>query len=91
MFVPGAVARFEIAFYSSNASLDQHALARTIADVQRLHRTNVLSTMKVTWGVYRDNRWHTISDGCFRCHDGNHVARDGMAISADCSYCHDQS
>ena len=46
--------------------------------------------MKVTWGVYRDNIGHTTSDGCFRCHDGNHVARTGKTISADCEYCHVQ-
>jgi NapC/NirT cytochrome c family, N-terminal region len=78
------------AFYTSHAGVDQQALARTIADVQRLYRINVFPTMKVTWGVYRDNRGHTTSDGCFRCHDGNHVARDGTAISGDCSYCHNE-
>jgi hypothetical protein len=78
------------AFYASHASSDQQALGRTIADVQRLYRTNVFPAMKVTWGVYRDNRGHMTSDGCFRCHDGSHVARDGTAISADCTYCHDQ-
>jgi NapC/NirT cytochrome c family, N-terminal region len=78
-------------FYGANGGVDRQALAQTIADVQRLYRTNVFPTMKVTWGVYRDNRGHTTSDGCFRCHDGNHVARDGTAINADCSYCHDQS
>jgi hypothetical protein len=77
--------------YGSNGGIDRQVLAQAIADVQRLHRTNVFPAMKVTWGVYRDNGGHTTSDGCFRCHDGNHVARDGTAISADCSYCHDQS
>ena len=46
--------------------------------------------MKVTWGVYRDNIGHMTSDGCFRCHDDSHVAKDGTTISADCSYCHEQ-
>jgi hypothetical protein len=45
--------------------------------------------MKVTWGVYHDNRGHTTSTGCFRCHDDSHVAKDGSKISGDCSYCHD--
>jgi hypothetical protein len=90
VFVPLAVARLEIAFYASNASLDQQALARTIADVQRLYRTNVFSHEGYVACLSRQPRAHD-SDGCFRCHDGNHVARDGTAISADCSYCHDQS
>ena len=76
--------------YASHASADQQALSRTIGGVQQLYRTNVFPAMKVTWGVYRDNRGHTTSDGCFRCHDGSHVARDGTAISADCAYCHDE-
>jgi hypothetical protein len=76
--------------YAANA-VDEHELARTIASVQRLYRTNVFPAMKVTWGVYRDNRGHTTSDGCFRCHDGSHVDRDGSAIGDDCAYCHDES
>ena len=78
------------AFYASAAAVDQQALARTIAGAQRLYRTNVFPSMKVTWGVYRDNRGHMLSDGCFRCHDGGHVASDGTVISADCGFCHDE-
>jgi hypothetical protein len=26
--------------------------------------------------------------GCFRCHDEQHKAADGSAISQDCSKCH---
>ena len=26
--------------------------------------------------------------GCFRCHDGSHVAKDGSTIPQDCSVCH---
>ena len=77
--------------YAAHATVDQQTLARTIADVQRLFRTNVFPAMKVTWGVYRDNRGHTTSDGCFRCHGGNHVAKDGTTINAECSYCHNET
>jgi hypothetical protein len=78
------------AVYASTPGVDPHALAKTVAGVQRLYRTNVFPTMKVTWGVYRDNRGHTTSDGCFRCHDGSHVASDGTMISAECGYCHNE-
>jgi hypothetical protein len=30
------------------------------------------------------------SNGCFRCHDGTHEAKDGSSINADCEYCHKQ-
>ena len=80
---------FRALYDASKASVDQAKLAQTIAATQHLYRTNVFPTMKVTWGVYRDNLGHTTSDGCFRCHSGNLVARDGTSIGADCSYCHD--
>ena len=46
--------------------------------------------MKVTWGSYPDQKGHVTSNGCFRCHDDSHTAKDGSTISADCEYCHKQ-
>ena len=80
---------FRTVYAASKGGVDQAAVSQAIAATQLLYRTNVFPTMKVTWGVYRDNMGHTTSDGCFRCHDGSHVARDGSAIDADCATCHD--
>jgi hypothetical protein len=80
---------FRTAYGPSKAHVDHAALSQAIATTQSLYRTNVFPAMKVTWGVYLDNRGHTTSNGCFRCHDSSHVARDGSAINADCAYCHD--
>jgi hypothetical protein len=77
-------------FYGSRGSIDQQALARTVAGVQGIVRRNVFPTMKVNFGSYPDNRGHTTSTGCFRCHDDSHTATDGSKISADCEYCHKQ-
>jgi hypothetical protein len=77
-------------FYKSHASADQAAVARTVAGVQDVYRGNVFPTMNVTWGTYPTNKGHTTSDGCFRCHDESHMAKDGTTISADCEYCHRQ-
>ena len=76
-------------YAASSGSADQSAVSQAIATTQHLYSANVFPTMKVTWGVYRDNLGHTTSEGCFRCHDGNHVTREGKAIEADCSYCHE--
>jgi hypothetical protein len=46
--------------------------------------------MKVKWGSYPTNRGHLTSDGCFRCHDDSHKAKDGSLISGDCEWCHRQ-
>ena len=58
--------------------------------VQDLYRRNVFPAMKVTWGTYPDNKGHITSNGCFRCHDDSHEAKDGSKISGDCEYCHRQ-
>ena len=78
-------------FYKSRGgSTDQEALKRAVSAFQDLYRSNVFPTMKVTWGSYPDNKGHITSNGCFRCHDDSHKAKDGKTISADCEYCHRQ-
>ena len=53
-----------------------------------LYDENVFPSMKVTWGTHPNNIGHQSYPGCFRCHDGDHVAKDGSAITQDCSACH---
>jgi hypothetical protein len=78
-------------FYKSQGgSIDQKTLADTVSALQDLYRSNVFPAMKVTWGSYPSNLGHTTSNGCFRCHDGTHEAKDGSTISSDCEYCHTQ-
>jgi nitrate/TMAO reductase-like tetraheme cytochrome c subunit len=78
-------------FYASHgSSIDQQAVARTVAAFQDVYRRNVFPEMKVTFGTYPDNRGHITSTGCFRCHDDSHLSKDGSTISADCEYCHRQ-
>ncbi|HEY7389117.1 MAG TPA: cytochrome C, partial [Bryobacteraceae bacterium] len=49
---------------------------------------NIFPDMKVTWGTYPNDLGHTDSPGCFRCHDGAHMARTGESITQDCDACH---
>ncbi len=53
-----------------------------------IYNRNVFPSMKVTWGTYPDNIGHMNDPGCFRCHDGNHVAKGGKVLTNDCSVCH---
>jgi hypothetical protein len=53
-----------------------------------LYSQNVFPFMKVTWGTHPNNIGHMSYKGCFRCHDGEHTAKDGKAITNDCSACH---
>lgn len=64
-------------------------LAQAIQYVQGIYSRNVFPQMHVSWGTYPNNLGHTNWPGCFRCHDGSHVAADGQVIPNDCSTCHD--
>ena len=64
--------------------------ASAVAAVQDVYRASIFPTMKVAPGTYPDNIGHMTSNGCFRCHDGSHTAKDGSSISGDCEYCHVQ-
>jgi hypothetical protein len=63
-------------------------LQQAIAVTQNIYRTNVFPSMKVGWGTYANQLGHTISTGCFRCHDDSHKTRDGLAIRQECELCH---
>jgi hypothetical protein len=53
-----------------------------------LYNQNVFPYMKVTWGTHPNNIGHMSYPGCFRCHDGDHAAKDGTSITQDCAACH---
>ena len=81
-------------YYRANhADAPADAVARAVATSKRLFERNVFPTMKVSWGSYANNVGHSDPGpspfpGCYRCHDENHKAKSGKAISQDCSLCH---
>jgi nitrate/TMAO reductase-like tetraheme cytochrome c subunit len=76
-------------FYKTQSgSFDAAAIERSVSALQAVYRRNVFPPMNVTFGVYPDNIGHTTSQGCFRCHDGSHTAKDGSIITFDCESCH---
>ncbi len=56
--------------------------------VLAVYDRNIFPEMKVTWGTYPNNIGHTDFPGCFRCHDGNHAAKDCRSVTQDCNACH---
>lgn len=67
------------------------ALANPIInEAQAIYRENFFPEVKVDWRTHPDFVGHKNWNGCFRCHDGKHVAADGkMSIKAsDCRSCH---
>jgi nitrate/TMAO reductase-like tetraheme cytochrome c subunit len=53
-----------------------------------LYNQNVFPFMKVTWGTHPNHIGHMDYPGCFRCHDGDHAAKNGTSITQDCAACH---
>jgi hypothetical protein len=69
-------------------AFEEADLRRAIGVTQAIYRSSVFPSMKVGWGTYPNQIGHTVSTGCFRCHDENHKTTDGAAISQDCELCH---
>ncbi|HZP05101.1 MAG TPA: NapC/NirT family cytochrome c [Terracidiphilus sp.] len=80
------------AFYrTSNAAVLTTKAAQVKAagaELVTLYSQNVFPEMKVTWGTHPNHIGHMSYPGCFRCHDGDHVAKDGASITQDCAACH---
>jgi nitrate/TMAO reductase-like tetraheme cytochrome c subunit len=64
------------------------AIKSAIAEVQRIFKTYIFPEMKVDWQTHPDNIGHLYFQGCFRCHDGNHVSKEGKVVRNDCNICH---
>ncbi|MGA3136684.1 MAG: NapC/NirT family cytochrome c [Terracidiphilus sp.] len=79
-------------FYSSQHSevlTAKAALVKQAGDeLATLYSQNVFPFMKVTWGTHPNHIGHMSYPGCFRCHDGDHAAKDGKSITQDCAACH---
>jgi nitrate/TMAO reductase-like tetraheme cytochrome c subunit len=87
-----AIAREMTDFYAKNYP---DVLENRRADVdaavkstQQIFQTTIFPEMHVDWRVHPDNVGHLYFTGCFRCHDDQHVSKDGKIIAKDCNICH---
>ncbi len=61
----------------------------SVAELAAIYRANFFPEMKADWSKYPENIGHLDAPGCFRCHDGKHVADNGKAMPATaCNSCH---
>ncbi len=79
-------------YYRSNYS-DRYAkiegsVKGAISEVQRIFTNTIFPEMKVDWRTHPDNLSHYYFTGCFRCHDGQHMSREGKVVRNDCNICH---
>lgn len=61
---------------------------KAIEATASIYRANFFPEFKVDWRTYPSHLGHMESPGCFRCHDGLHVADNGRRITSDCNTCH---
>jgi hypothetical protein len=80
--------KFYAASYPALAGAKDPRIERAVLGVQRLYSVNVFPSMKLQWGTHPSHLGHTDSPGCFRCHDEEHRASSGRALSQDCELCH---
>ena len=79
-------------FYASNfpalRQTKSKEIDRMITEVQGVYAKNYFPAMNTNWKKFPDNIGHMYFLGCFRCHDGKHVAENGKVLSKDCNSCH---
>ncbi len=88
----GSIAGHIRSYYEENypelPGPERAALEDAIEEVQTIYSQNVFPSMAIDWGTYPNHIGHEDFPGCFRCHDGEHEAKDGKVISQDCEICH---
>jgi hypothetical protein len=79
-------------FYATSnpelAKAKSSTIETAVKAVQAIYAGNVWPHMKINWGAYPSQLGHTVSDGCFRCHDDEHKTAAGKVIRQDCNMCH---
>ena len=86
--IPDAFTAFYKSKYPDVWAKSQTDITNSARQVLAIYNRNIFPEMNVTWGKYPNNIGHTDFPGCWRCHDSNHTAKNGAAITQDCTACH---
>jgi nitrate/TMAO reductase-like tetraheme cytochrome c subunit len=74
--------------YPAAAKAKQLQIRAAIDEVQQIFRRTTFPEMHLNWQTHPNNLGHFYFNGCFRCHDGQHVSPEGKVVSKDCNICH---
>jgi len=74
--------------YPGLANVKQLEIRNAIDEVQQIFRRTTFPEMKLNWQTHANNLGHFYFNGCFRCHDGQHVSAEGKVVRKDCDICH---
>lgn len=86
--IPERLRSFYRENYPDLASSEEGKITAAAQGTLAIWSRYVFPEMRITWGSYPDHIGHQDFEGCFRCHDEEHVSEDGRTISQDCTTCH---
>lgn len=87
-FIDSSVTAYYNEYYPEIAESDMELITQAVSGIQTEFNKNVFPEMRVKWDVYPNQIGHVEFDGCFRCHDDNHISESGRVIEKDCNQCH---
>jgi hypothetical protein len=64
------------------------AVIGAVAEIQQIYQTYFFPEMKTDWKAHPNHIGHLNAQGCFRCHDGQHMSKEGKVIRNECNVCH---
>jgi len=82
------ISDFYVSNYPEVYKTYKSSIDNNIESVKKIYSRNYFPYMNANWKHFPDNIAHTYTQGCFRCHDGNHISDEGKVISNDCNSCH---
>jgi hypothetical protein len=82
------IQEFYEAKYPEVAKSKQLEIRNAVDEIQRIYRSTTFPEMKLDWKTHNNNIGHFYFNGCFRCHDGQHVSPEGKVVRKDCDICH---
>ncbi len=83
-----AYIREQITENYSEEEYDPELIERAITGLQEEYSKNIFPEMKVRWDAYPNHIGHLEFNGCFRCHNDEHISAEEKVISKDCNMCH---
>jgi len=86
--LPAALVQYYQQNYPDTYAQRSDDIRHASQSVLSIYNRNVFPDLNVGWGTYPNNLGHADFPGCFRCHDGSHIASDGKAIDQNCESCH---
>ncbi|KAA3613145.1 MAG: cytochrome C [Calditrichaeota bacterium] len=87
-YIEKTVIEFYEEDYPEIAESKMKMIKQAVKGIQDKFVVNIFPEMNVKWDAYPNHIGHLEFDGCFRCHDDQHVSEDDKAISRDCNICH---